>query len=100
MNVVERAKRIILTPKAEWEVIAGETPTIQELYTKYVMILAAIPAVAGFIGFSLVGIAGIRVPITYGIVTKLGGTIEVQSKEGEGTIFTVLLPTNKDRVGA
>ncbi|MHC1725623.1 MAG: ATP-binding protein [Syntrophobacteraceae bacterium] len=41
---------------------------------------------------------GLGLPITYGIVTKLGGSIEVQSQEGEGTIFTVLLPVNQ-RVG-
>lgn len=42
---------------------------------------------------------GLGLPITYGIVTKLGGSIEVQSKEGEGTIFTVLLPVNNERAG-
>jgi len=35
---------------------------------------------------------GLGLSITYGIIQKLGGRIEVQSKEGEGTTFTVLLP--------
>lgn len=35
---------------------------------------------------------GLGLPITYGIIQKLGGTIEVQSREGKGTIFTVCLP--------
>jgi two-component system NtrC family sensor kinase len=35
---------------------------------------------------------GLGLSITYGIVNKLGGGIEVQSKEGQGTTFTVTLP--------
>ena len=51
MNLVERAKNILLTPAKEWDVIKGENLTIVDMFTKYAMILAAIPAVAGFIGF-------------------------------------------------
>jgi hypothetical protein len=71
MDIVERAKNILLTPKSEWEKISGETHTVQGLYTGWIMILAAIPAIAAFIGLSLVGgsVLGIsyRVPITAGI---------------------------------
>jgi two-component system, NtrC family, sensor kinase len=35
---------------------------------------------------------GLGLPITYGIVKKLGGNIEVQSQEGVGTTFTITLP--------
>jgi hypothetical protein len=57
MNLVERAKNILLTPAKEWDVIKGENLTIVDMFTKYAMILAAIPAVAGFIGFSLIGVS-------------------------------------------
>lgn len=71
MNLVERAKNIILQPKQEWPVIAGETHTVQGLYTQYVMILAAIAPVASFIGYSLVGFGGfgttVRIPIGAGV---------------------------------
>jgi hypothetical protein len=71
MNIVERVKKLILQPKQEWSVIDGETHTVQGLYTQYVMILAAIPAVCGFIGLSLIGIgvfgATYRVPIASGV---------------------------------
>ena len=55
MNLVERVKAILLTPKTEWPVIAGEPGDAGYLFKNYVAILAAIPAVAGLIGFSLAG---------------------------------------------
>ncbi|MBF0452723.1 MAG: GHKL domain-containing protein [Candidatus Magnetomorum sp.] len=38
---------------------------------------------------------GLGLPITYGIVKKLGGDIEVKSKEHEGTTFNIFLPKNQ-----
>jgi two-component system NtrC family sensor kinase len=35
---------------------------------------------------------GLGLPITYGIINKLGGCIDVKSKEGQGTTMTVYLP--------
>ncbi|MGZ5572178.1 MAG: Yip1 family protein [Usitatibacter sp.] len=67
MNLVDRVKKILLQPKQEWAVIAAEPHTVQGLYTQYVMILAAIPAVAAFIGFSLIGAGFYRVSIGAGI---------------------------------
>jgi len=62
MNLVERVKKILLTPRQEWAVINGESHTVTGLYTQYVMILAAIPAVSWFIGFSIVGYSGFGTP--------------------------------------
>lgn len=56
MNIVDRVKNILLKPKEEWPVIAGETTSTAELYTNYIIPLAAIPAVASFVGLSLVGL--------------------------------------------
>ena len=55
MSLVERAKEIILKPQETWEKIKGEETTIKELYTSYAGILALIPAIASFIGMSLIG---------------------------------------------
>jgi len=41
---------------------------------------------------------GLGLSITYGIVKKLGGDIQVQSKEGAGTTFTVYLPKQAKQV--
>jgi hypothetical protein len=57
MNLVDRAKNIILNPSKEWEVIKTESISNSDLFTKYAMILAAIPAVCGFIGYSLFNVS-------------------------------------------
>jgi signal transduction histidine kinase len=36
---------------------------------------------------------GLGLTITYGLVKKLNGDISVESKENEGTTFTITLPT-------
>lgn len=41
---------------------------------------------------------GLGLSITYGIIKKLGGNIEVRSKEEEGTTFTVFLPKKARQV--
>jgi signal transduction histidine kinase len=39
--------------------------------------------------------SGLGLSITYGIVQKLGGRLDVKSKKGEGSTFTVTLPVKK-----
>jgi hypothetical protein len=56
MNLVERVRNIILAPQVEWAVIDAEPTDIREIYARYVAPLALVPAVAGFIGGSLIGI--------------------------------------------
>lgn len=63
MNLVERVKGIILSPKTEWPVIAGEQGDAAYLFANYVAILAAIPAVCGFIGAVLIG-----VPVLFALI--------------------------------
>ncbi|MGY6643989.1 MAG: Yip1 family protein [Salinarimonas sp.] len=56
MNLVTRAAAIIARPREEWPRIAQEEPNIAAIYLRYVMPLAAIPAIASALGASLVGI--------------------------------------------
>jgi hypothetical protein len=86
MNLVDRAKKILLEPKKEWPVIEQEATTPVQLISSYLVILALIPAIASFIGYGLIGIEipffghigsiswGIRQAIVQLVVT-IGGAI-------------------------
>ncbi|GAB4345657.1 MAG: hypothetical protein Kow0089_22870 [Desulfobulbaceae bacterium] len=39
---------------------------------------------------------GLGLAVTYSLVTRMEGTIEVRSRPGEGTIFTITLPASRD----
>lgn len=54
-KLIARVKNILLTPKTEWPVVAAEQDTVQGLYTNYIMILAAIPAVIQLLKLSIIG---------------------------------------------
>ena len=55
MDLKARVQGILLKPKEEWEKIKEETYPVSQLFTSYVLILAAIPVAAQFIGNWLVG---------------------------------------------
>jgi hypothetical protein len=72
MNLVDRVKNIILTPKTEWPVIASESTSVKDLYLGYAVPLAAIGPVAAFIGLCLFGFAflfaaGFGMPIVWAL---------------------------------
>lgn len=75
MNIVQRAKNIVLNPKATWQEIEQERSSPAVLYTQYYMILALIPAIATFIGLSIVGMSfmgvSVRVPVITGIINLI-----------------------------
>lgn len=75
MSLVDRTKKILLSPKQEWNVIEGEPTSMSGVYTGYIVPLAAIGPIASIIGMSIFGIslpfAGTyRVPI--GIAVRQG----------------------------
>ena len=78
MSLIDRVKNIILTPKTEWPVIDREPGDVVYIFTNYVAILAAIPAICGFIGLSIVGMSvpglgTIRVPVASGLLNAIVG---------------------------
>lgn len=69
MNLIDRAKNIIVAPKKEWEAIDAENTPHAKVATGYLMWLALIPAAAIFIGWGLIGqkVLGIHVSGTIGL---------------------------------
>lgn len=55
-SLIARAKAMILQPKSEWQVVAAEPDSAQGIFMRYVVPLAAIGPIAGFIGMQLFGI--------------------------------------------
>ncbi len=99
MNLVDRVKNILLQPGQEWPVIAAETADTKSLLVGYAVPLAAIGAIAAWLGHSLIGVpvplAGtMRTPLFSGlgfaIVTYAIGLVAVFVM---GLIIDALAPT-------
>ena len=77
MSLIERVQSILLKPKQTWPVIAAEPADVASIYSRYVVILAAIPAICAFIGYTLVGAGAFgvtyRLPIATGLVQMVVG---------------------------
>ncbi len=63
MNQIERARKILFTPKDEWSVIESENDSHTKVLMTYLIWLSLIPVVASFIGYGLIGyhFLGVRV---------------------------------------
>ena len=79
MALIQRVQDILLKPKDTWPAIAQETASVGSIYNGYLIYLAAIPAIATFIGLSLVGVGGfgfgMRIPIVTGLVNMVVGYV-------------------------
>jgi hypothetical protein len=56
MNLVERAKDIVLRPRTEWSAVDRESSEVGDLFANYVAVLAAIPVICALIKRVLVGV--------------------------------------------
>lgn len=106
MDLISRAQNMILKPKEEWHAVKSEKITIAQLFTSYAAILAAIPAVAQFIGMGLVGrrvpfIGWYRYPIgsafLYGLLYYVFTLVAVYAF---GIIINALAPTFSSKADA
>src|SRR5262245_30852448 len=98
-SLVDRVKNICLTPKTEWEVIANESSTTSELITGYVVPLAAVGAIAGFIGGTIIGtpipfVGTYRAPVVSALTFAVVGLcLQVVSVFVLSFIINALAPT-------
>lgn len=95
--LLARIKGLLLRPSLEWEKIATEPTSKAALTTGYVMILAAIPAIAGFVGNSLVGMSfmGIssKLPVVTGLtIAALGYVLSIVSVYIAAFVINALAP--------
>jgi Yip1 domain len=77
MNLQTRVVNILTRPAAEWPVIAAEPSDVSGLYTNYIMLLAAIPAVCTFLGLMVIGVPffgsyGFSAALVAGIMSYVG----------------------------
>jgi hypothetical protein len=75
-GLIERIKNILLTPKTEWAAIEPEATSIAQLYTGYVIPLAAFAALMSFVRMSMIGVSvpfggAFRTPILSGLMFAL-----------------------------
>jgi hypothetical protein len=82
MNLIERVKNILVSPKTEWDVIDGESATPPSLLTSYVIPMALIPAIATFIGMGFIGVSfmgikvgGIKFGLSMAVQTFVGAIV-------------------------
>jgi len=80
MNAARRAKAILVDPVREWETIESEPGDPAYVLSRYVTVLAAVPAVFSFIGASVIGVtapnAGIvRAPLFNGLFGAIFGYV-------------------------
>jgi len=88
-KIIERVKQIVLKPRETWETIAAEEATVAGLFKDYLLILAAIPAIASFLGYWIIGY---RIPFRFG---WFGGMIRLSFLESllNAVIWYLLMVT-------
>lgn len=107
-RLARRVRALLFAPKQAWPELATEPATVAGLYASHAMVLAAIPAVAGFIKGSVIGIrvfgATLRTPILSGLVSMLASyVLGLVLLYAVGWIINALAPTfgaRKDPVQA
>lgn len=76
MNLIERVKNILITPKTEWDVINGETATPQSLLMGYVLPLAVVSAAGSLLsGLLWPGLWGFKYFLIKAIISFISAAV-------------------------
>ncbi len=76
MNLIDRVKKILLTPKTEWDVITTETVTPQSLLISYVLPLAVVSSIGPLLsGFLFPGVMGLNFFLTTAVIAFVSTVI-------------------------
>jgi Yip1 domain len=73
--IITRVKSLLLTPREAWPEIAAEPETVKGLYTRYILVVAALPVIAGFLKSSLLGYDLLGVTVRLGFWAALGNAL-------------------------
>ena len=96
-GLVPRVMGILTRPKAEWDVVAGETATVQGLFIGYAGILALLPAVGqlvnGLLPHCLLGICVTSNPLFVVIGAVVTYAISLAATFVVGLIIDALAPS-------
>lgn len=76
MNIIERVKNILLTPKTEWEVINGEAATSQSLLMGYILPLSIVAAAGSLLrGLLFAGTFGLKYFIISAVIAFIASVV-------------------------
>lgn len=75
MSIVDRAKAILMSPTAEWAKIASEKDQPMQVFTRYVVPLAAIGPVASLIGGQIFGYGAFGFSYRPSLMTGLASAV-------------------------
>ena len=76
MNLIDRVKNILLTPKTEWDVINGETATPQSLLMGYVLPMSIVGSLGSILsGLLFGGIAGMKIFIFTAVIAFVASVV-------------------------
>jgi hypothetical protein len=75
MNPLRRARDLIAEPLRTWDAVAREETGVQDLYTRYVALLAAVGPLCYFVGFALVGTRLGRTPMAHALAQTVAAYV-------------------------